>query len=174
MSKIVERLKKILALAQAGEAGERVTAHNLLQSLLAKHGLTLADISDDEEERQKRPFSWSTKWEFKLLCQLMGCMFDNDRPMFKHRQKGKKTCLIPTTRAEAVELELRYSIHRRNFKQQLEAFWIAYLMKNDLLLAAGEDEPPISDEEREKYMNAAMMSEGVQQAQIHKQISGAG
>jgi len=65
---IRRKLKKIMVLAERGEAGERDVAQKMLDELLAKHDLTFEEILAGEVRDYK--FSYRNKWERRLLLQL--------------------------------------------------------------------------------------------------------
>lgn len=48
--KIVDRLNKLLKLAEQGVGGEKTTAQKMLDKMLIKHGLSISDISDESTE----------------------------------------------------------------------------------------------------------------------------
>lgn len=55
MDRMIDRLKKLLALAEQGQRGEADNARRLLEAELRRHGLTLDDIcSEKRTERNGR------------------------------------------------------------------------------------------------------------------------
>ena len=54
---IMEKLRKIKALAENGVGGERIAAQEALDRLLKEHGLTLEDISDEQSRYYEFKYS---------------------------------------------------------------------------------------------------------------------
>lgn len=68
--KILQRLKKLQALAERGVVGEKSTAQAMLDKLLAKNGIeTLEELETEEVEYFL--FSYKGKHEITLLKQCM-------------------------------------------------------------------------------------------------------
>lgn len=64
METIIDKLKKLAALAQRGEYGEADNARRLLEKQLQKYGLTMDDL--ENADRKERVFDYKTKYEFNL------------------------------------------------------------------------------------------------------------
>lgn len=69
MDRIIDKLKKLLALAERGEQGEAENARRLLEAELRKHGLTFDDIR--EENKRTRMFKYNSNEERTLLIQVL-------------------------------------------------------------------------------------------------------
>ena len=69
MDRIIDKLKKLLALAERGEQGEADNARRLLEAELRRHGLTLEDICDDS--KKTRIFKYNSNEERTLLIQVL-------------------------------------------------------------------------------------------------------
>ena len=69
MDKIIDKLKKILALAERGEQGEAINARIMLENELRKHGLTIEDLRS--ELKIPRIFPYKTKEEMTLFFQIL-------------------------------------------------------------------------------------------------------
>lgn len=54
MDRIIDKLKKLLALAERGEQGEAENARRLLEAELRKHGLTFDDIREENKRTRTR------------------------------------------------------------------------------------------------------------------------
>lgn len=69
MSKIIELAKKLKALADRGEGGEKVNAENKLQQLIKKYGITTEEI--EGEQQHDYFFKIKTTRERKLWMQIV-------------------------------------------------------------------------------------------------------
>lgn len=70
---IMEKLRKIKALMDGGEAGEVEAARLALERLMEANGLTWDDIMD--EKRTTRAVKYANKDEFKILVNLLAHLF---------------------------------------------------------------------------------------------------
>lgn len=77
-AKVEAKLRKLLALAQRGEGGEKDNAQRMLEKLLARHGMSIDDLVDDR--REIRWFPISTKYDRKLAAQIMSKVCNSDSP----------------------------------------------------------------------------------------------
>lgn len=66
--KIAEKLKKIKALAERGEGGEKETAMKMYRELAEKYQISEEEI--DAEHLEKRWFAYKDEQEEKLLLQI--------------------------------------------------------------------------------------------------------
>lgn len=70
---IMEKLRKIKALMDGGEAGEVEAARLALERLMEANGLTWDDIMD--EKRTTRAVKYANQDEFKILLNLLAHLF---------------------------------------------------------------------------------------------------
>ena len=77
MDKIIDKLKKILALAERGEQGEAINARIMLENELRKHGLTIEDLRS--ELKIPRIFPYKTKEEMTLFFQILNTTLKENR-----------------------------------------------------------------------------------------------
>lgn len=97
----IERLKKLHALAEQGDAGERENAKVLLEKLMRKYNVSEASLDDSEVGLHE--LSYKTPYERKLIHQLI-YKIAPDRTMYSYKSgKGKRTIIVlECTQAEAV------------------------------------------------------------------------
>ena len=69
MDRIIEKLKKILALAERGERGEADNARRMLEVELRRYGLTMEDILTNK--RTMRIFKYNSNEERQLFVQIL-------------------------------------------------------------------------------------------------------
>lgn len=148
--KVQAKLRKLLALAERGVGGEKETAQRMLEKMLARHGLTMDSLVEDQ--RSLVWFKFACKNERRLGRQLAAKVLDSrdsavyglyaskDRP----RQFGVK--LSP---AEAVEFELLYDVLRKALAAHLETAYQAFVQANGIFPSSSSDDPlpALSDED---------------------------
>ena len=176
---ILERLRKMKALADHGVGGERENAELLLAEIAAKHGI---DLDELEEERRKDFYvELRESFKHKILSQLCalkrqelkrkGASLEGHR-MSVWKCKGNYMYSVSNcTEAEWLELMAKLEVLRRDYKRQEENFYYAFLMANDLLVEPKDDAEESSDEERRNYFLAAQMSLGIEKSRLNKQLT---
>lgn len=175
---ILERLRKMKALADRGEGGERENAERLLAEIAAEHGIDLDEL--DEERLQDFYVELRESFKHKMLSQLcalkrqelkwQGVSLDGHR-MSVWKCKGKYMYSVSNcTKAEWLELMAKLEVLARAYKRQLDDFYHAFLMANHLLVEA-EGEEELSQEERRRLFRIAQMSLGIEKSQLNKQLA---
>lgn len=129
---IVEKLKKIAALAQSGVAGERETAQRFLAQLLEKHHLTMEDIT--EERAQWKAFAYRNKTEKALLSQIVSYITQQPTISFKiHRRQ----LWYELTMVQALDVTACFGHYRKEYNSQLKNFFIAFIHRHNLFAEDG-------------------------------------
>ena len=178
---ILDRLRKMKQLADRGVGGERENAERLLAEIAAQYGINLADLEGERLEY----FSVTLKesWKRKMLSQLCalkrqelkrdGVSLANYRMAMWTTTKKKSYSVSNCTKAEWLELMAKLEVLSRAYKRQLDDFYEAFLMANDLLVEPDDDkqqkEP--SREERSRLFRAVQMSMGIEKSQLNKQLT---
>ena len=130
------------ALAVRGVAGEQESAADTLDRLMKQYGITEAEL--EEERREMEWFRYKTPIERKLLLQVIysvtgraayGCVG-------KYTGRKRKQVGIECTAAERLEIEFSYEFYKAALEEEMERFYSAFLMKNDIF-------PPASKEAEE-------------------------
>lgn len=140
---VKNKLQKILALAENGSEGEKVTAQKLLVELLKKHGLTLEDIAQAEEE--KKVEIYLSEKEFNLLSQIIYKVKNVSR--FTYWKFGKRY-IIKCTESQRIEINNQFEFYNKLFKKEYakekkrfrEDFFKAYIYKHKIWNESNDDE----------------------------------
>lgn len=164
---ILERLRKIKRLADAGVGGERENAARMLHAHLEKLGLSLDDLSDTE--MSVTWFSCSNSGERQLVIQICSKILGSHE--FKKRETygtrlRRNVVGIELREWEAAEAEYLYVSYRRAFKaavkkQVEEARSIAaraFFHANSLLGACSDNDDKPTRKEIEMAIKAARMA----------------
>lgn len=128
--RIEAKLRKLLALAERGEGGEKDNAQRMLDKLLARHGLTIADLSD--ERREIRWFPIVNNYDRRLASQIMAKV-SNTFDIGTYKSKGRpKQIGVEVTPAEAIEFEIHYDTLRKALTEHFKDAFSAFVQANRL------------------------------------------
>lgn len=160
--RILQKIKRVQALAERGVAGERESAAATLDRLMKQYGISEADIA--EERREIAWFRFKTPLERKLLGQVIysvtgraasGCVGT-------YTKRPRKELGIECTAAERLEIELSFEFFNAAMQEEMERFFRAFVNKNDIFPTedkAGVGEgPPLPIEEAIKL---SLMMDGM-------------
>ena len=185
---IIERLLKIKALAEQGDGGERSAAERLLNSLMEQYGISPEDI-DSDVVGYHLAYIGDEKNDIRLFSQIAHRLHKGTgdvkiadvRKAPKYlREAWERDGLGPKnsnfglycTKVEFIEVMSTFEIYKEDLHRQEEAFFYAYLNKNNLLLDPSGDQPDLTEEEIKKLKAAAIMAEGIERKDVYKQIEG--
>lgn len=176
--RIIERLKKILALARQGVGGEKQNAQRMLDSLLAKHGMTLADLDGSVQVREDCEFSPKNAAEMTLLVQCVASVVLDWDFMVWSAKRGKKRW-ISLTKAECLEVRLMFDIHRKalakHLAKQAKVALAAYIHTNGIYSKKSADneqeDAKESAADMEEIMAILSMMQSMKPTPVHKAIT---
>lgn len=176
MNKYIELAKKLKALADKGVGGEKLNAKNMLDSLLKKHGLTIDDI---EIEKESEYFFKLKPDEHRLWNQIVHSVRNDIKCYGKFPQKDIKQiglsgnyCIISTL-AEYIEIEAKFKIFMRLYRDELNIFYHSFCTANNLLV---DPKNPITideltEDELKTLKRINQMSKNIKTEQYRKQLS---
>ena len=145
--RLLEKIRKVQALANRGADGEKKSAAALLDKLMKRYGIDEAEIA--EERLEKCFFRYKTPYERKLLVQVIYTV--TGKIPFKcvgsYSGRARKQVGIDCTAAERLEIEFSYEFYKAALEEEMERFYSAFLMKNDIF-------PPASKSRRRKSAEA--------------------
>ena len=152
------RLLKVLRLAQQGVGGERENAEALLEKLLRKHSMTLADLED--ASGQPRATVWlaaADNDEQTVLSQLMISLFGTSRKLW-HRA-GIMDVGVDASPSEYAALVVAWDVYRAAFVEARRAMVMAFCFKHNLYASDSSDTSAMTAEDRERAARALAMAE---------------
>lgn len=130
--RLLEKIRKVQALANRGADGEKKSAAALLDKLMKQYGIDEAEIA--EERLEKCFFRYKTPYERKLLVQVIYTV--TGKIPFKcvgsYSGRARKQVGIDCTAAERLEIEFSYEFYKAALEEEMERFYSAFLMKNDI------------------------------------------
>lgn len=164
-TKIIETARRIAALAQRGEDGERVNAEKLLGDFLAKHGLRLEDL--EAEERQWYEFEpLDVPRGDDLWAQCVGSTVDTEKRLLRRNGTliGYRALLNAREHAEVC---MKLAVMVPLYRDELEVWFLSFLAANDLF-GLGATDRELTDKEQEQFRRAATMSHFVDRRTVRK------
>jgi len=166
MSKLIELAKKIKALAEQGVDGEKETAQRKLEKFLKDHNLTL----DELEEDVINPYCfYITEKQFKLFIQVVANVIN--RSKVSYSKPKKNTIKLHCTLAEYIEIELKFRHYWKDYNDQLNVFFSAFIHANDIYPeSSSSDREKITKEELERLHRIHLLATGVVPTKIHKEL----
>lgn len=170
---IMEKLRKIKALMDGGEAGEVEAARLALERLMEANGLTWDDIMD--EKRTTRAVKYANQDEFKILLNLLAHLFGSKSETFQKATYNKraKEIYLDLTDVEAADVESMWSYYRRELKSGLKKakgeFLDAFIYKFNLYNST-PDENRENKLSFEDLMRLKMIADGIKSSPYAKMI----
>lgn len=128
MSKLIELAKKIKALSERGEHGEKINASRMLNNLMQKHGISLADL--ETENRDKRFFSYKSKQK-KLFFQIVGKVLGSKTAFWTDKRK-RNGCYLEVTQVEYLEIQSMLDFFWTALEEEMDMFYTAFIIKNEI------------------------------------------
>mgnify|MGYP000293555073 CR=1 FL=1 len=176
---ILELAKKLKALADRGEGGEKDNAAELLDKLCKKHNIDMADL--DDKTMKERTFlvdynDTARQFFIQVLCHVIGRERVRDGLLGWKRKnekdKTKKSYFIQTTDLEYLEISAKYDFYYRKYQEDLAIFYSAFIQKNRLGVSSNEKKE-LTPEEREELQKIFKMMEGLNKHTMVRQIENA-
>lgn len=124
--KALDKAKKLKALADKGEGGERDNARELLMRHLDKHGLSLSDIDENEIKYEYFTYKGAGDLLSMIICHIVA------NALILQDKKLKNTYFLECTRDEALRIREMYSFYLEAYKKEEQYFLTAFLSRNDL------------------------------------------
>lgn len=145
-----ELLRKVKALADRGEGGEKQNAEALLAKLMKKYGVSEAELRDDVVDEYE--FRWSAPFEDKLLRQVAFMIVGRGLVTKRYTHSRAKIIIVPCTAAQRIEIQAAFDFYRWHLKKGLSSYFDAFVQTERLFPAEPledlvEAEPPENLEE---------------------------
>ena len=151
------RLLKVLRLAQQGVGGERENAEALLEKLLRKHSMTMADLESMESGEIRVWLRAGDAEERIVLSQLAIRLFGTKRKLWT--QQGKFEVGVDLSPSEKAALEIAWEVYREAFSEARHALVLGFCFKHDLYASEENGSTEMSDEERERGRRAMALAD---------------
>lgn len=167
-----DKLRKIMNLAERGNAGERDAAGAMLRGLLEKYHLTVDDLTSD-----LKTWHWiecgRSKYNKALLRQLYGAITDCHTVEYRD---SRTMLAFYCTDMVAVELERQFEFYRKamekEFREQKDIIFSAFVQANMLFPATSDAGAPrdLSEDEVARIRAVIDMSSRMKRTTYHKAL----
>lgn len=165
MSKIHDRMRKLLALAEQGEGGEKVNAKRMLEKMMEKYEITLDDLG--VETKSIHYWNYDSKHERQILFQTYCKVLDTDSISY---YKGDRKCGFELTPSQFVEMDLHYTILRRDLKKHIERAVSAFIQANRLFSNQPSEEREYTLAELEEIEAMLRMVDSIAPSEVNPQL----
>ena len=145
---IKDQLLQIKALAERGVAGERETAARMLERLLTKHGLNLADL--DGEKKETVCFVIQNTREKELLIQVAS-MIIKPQTCLRGYFKGRRAW-IEMTLVEFKDTQAAFNHYKAEWKKEQKKMFVAFIHRHRIF-------PPATSEKHAPSMTRSEMED---------------
>lgn len=146
---ILEKAKKIQALAECGYLGEAETAKRKLEEYINKYGLSWDDLSN--ERVQDYNFQVVGNLEMRIFNQIVYRIFGKNKPLQGYYKGLKHKKWISLTARQYVEVSELFEFHKKNIKTEFEKmrtrFLSAYATDHELFPEDHENQGKIDFQE---------------------------
>ena len=120
-------LKKLHALAERGDAGEREAAEAALERLSKKYGIAIDEL--DAEAIKAFAFEFHGDDEEQLLVQTAWKVTNS---LGNCSRKSNQLLVIRCTEAQKLEIELLFDFYKRVWEQEREMLLRAFVQKHNI------------------------------------------
>jgi hypothetical protein len=148
-----EKLKKLLALAKAGIGGEARNATSILNRELAKLGLNIEDL-ENENTLALRDFQSRNAFETILLECLLEHHLDDSQLIGISTKDlfGMSVTTIRLTDAQFARIELEFEAHCRALHEEFRLTFTAFLWRQNVKIRTKPSEPRIQTPDQDEFM----------------------
>lgn len=176
MDRIIDKLKKLLALAERGERGEADNARRILEAELRKNGLTLEDICAGN--RKTRMFKYNSNEERTLLIQVLLNYLGSKSDAFSEStyNKYKKQVYISLSDIEYIDISNMYDFFKTQFRKErkrlLQDMIMAFVQKHRIFDSTPQERPDDDWEiDWEKLKRIFALSSTMEDVTFRKQLT---
>lgn len=172
-NKIRERIRKLYKLVEQDVGGEKENAQKILDKLLAKHGITLSEIIDDDHE-EEFVIKFKGVFEKRLLTQIIGKI--RNRKTLGYFNKDKLH--FDATKMEYAEILTLFSVYKNALLREFEDLFTAFIHRQDIFPATKDneqekkDDRPKTPKERERLRKLASIMSTMDEVNVYEAIEG--
>jgi hypothetical protein len=170
---IIEKIKKVKALADSGTDGVAIEAQRRLLLLLEKYDIEYEDIFNEDVLHEhdiyvKKPHMF-------LFCQIYGMVVkDYEARPVKRYVRGRSKKVINVTDFEFIQIMNMYEFYLAQYKKeeakQLKMLHVAFCTKNHLLVESNKDDNYETPYDMSDIETILSMMNSMESRHYHKQI----
>ena len=160
-----ELLRKLSALAEKGEGGEKVNAQRKLDELMNKWGISESEL--ETETVIPCEFTYHGEREKLLLAQIIYKVLNERGSIYGFRYtcsgracKNKLGC--KATAAQKIEIEFLFDFYNQLYKSEEKFFFSAFIQKHRLFGDLKDGEKP-DEQSLEESMRMSALMDGMRE-----------
>jgi hypothetical protein len=178
---LIRRISKIKALAERGVDGEKDTAQAMLESILARHNLSMADIEDIAPARNWVEVRFVGQHERMLMSQVIRKVRQHAGDLsIRQRKRARSSYFVELSAVEHVEVEFVFELMRKALAEEFDKVTMAFIHANKLFGPSRErdgekhDKPDTrTHEERARMRQIANMAMYMTPVDVRRAIASA-
>lgn len=129
--KLVALAKKLKALSDQGEGGEKETARTMLIRHCERYGISLDDLIE-QEDAKRIWIKYGRIYKGKnFICQIIRNVLNWDHPIGTHSDFPNEVTVICTL-GDELEIRAKYDFYKRKLKHEIEITYHAFIQTNHL------------------------------------------
>lgn len=169
MTQYIEIAKKLKALADRGIAGEKFNAQKKLDEIMAKYGITAAELEENIESM--RDFVVPTK-QRRLFVQVLTMVVGFKRQTVWDKRVPTKLS-ISLTLAEQIEIQGKFDFYWSLYQQEEDIFYSAFCQRNNIFNPNMPGRPiqSLTEADIKKAQRIIEMSKSVERRDYVKQLN---
>ncbi|MDN4036770.1 hypothetical protein [Massilia sp. YIM B02443] len=174
---LMRRIGKIKALAERGVDGEQAAAQAMLENILARHNLTMADIEDEAPVRNWVEVHYSGQHERILMFQIIRKVAQlSGSVSYRQRKRVRTSLSVQLSATEHVEVEFLFALMSKALADEFDKVVSAFIVRNRLFgpRAESDDDEPEHErtpEERARLRQIAAMADMINPVNVRKAIT---
>lgn len=162
---LYDKLRKIKELVERGSENEKQTAAKMLEKLLLKYNLTIADLTASEPQKCK--FTYRRKQDLTLLLHVVCKVKRSDSVGVTRWESAKRTVYVDLTPTQKAEVDLLLKTYRRALHKETEKLLDAFILVNQIFNTDQAPEKPELTKEQLQQLEATLrMAQGVTRVRI--------
>ena len=139
--KIIDKIKKLQALAERGEKGEALAAKRALDELCEKNGIKLEDLFEEKKELVEFKLPYNDPQAKKILFQCY-CKVTNLAEICYFKYRKTNIISFKLTKSQEIDLRGMFEFYFKQFKKerkkQLEILTKAFISKHNIYSDSAE------------------------------------
>jgi len=172
---IIATLKQIHELSENAGAteAERKAAADMLNRLLVKHKLTMADIENDAMITAE--FEYKSAIELRLLEQIVAHIAGMETRAIDQKSGNPEIpankIYFKLTKAQEADISTLYSVYRKALAKEIYSLFVAFVYKNNIFPESkGTDYQDLPPEEKGSLLKSLIYASAMDPVAVHKQI----
>lgn len=168
--KILELAKKLQALSERGEGGEKLNAQAKLDELLKKHNITIDELNGEKITQ----FEFTSPLKHQRLMHQVMVMIVGPKYQIFGFKNSKTEFVTNCTHSQFIEFDMTFSFYSKQYEKDLDLFYKAFVQRNrifDRTPDSGRSWMDLTPDEIAEQRKVQQMSKGLDQHNLKRQIT---